>query len=157
GLVVLENLRKEGTAKARVRVGDETWVLHMQEPGTKVGMEIFGRHAPGVPKVLDDKTDMPTTDVLLLVLSGKIFLDTGKEGTSMRAPPGVARLHWDSVLREPSFQKLDKLPETVVKPLDDKEAKLSQDLSAAAAKLTQGDLGKGLDDLLKSSSKMERL
>jgi hypothetical protein len=157
GLIVLENLKKEGEARARLRFGAETWVLHLQTPGTKVGLEIFGRHAPGYPKVKDGEADIPTTDVLMLVLSGQAFLDTGKEGMGMHAPPGLARLHWDSVLRQHSFQRLDKLPESIVKPLDDKETKVFQELSACTAKLTQGGLGKGLDDLTKSANKLERL
>jgi hypothetical protein len=157
GLIVLENVKKSGDATARLRVGDETWLLHMQTPGTKVGLEIFGRHAPGRLKVVDEKTDIPTTDVLMLVVAGKAFLDTGKEGTAMQAPPGVARLHWDNILRQHSYQRLDKLPETVVKPLDDKETKAFQELSAAAGKLAQGDIGKGLDDLIGSANKVDRL
>jgi hypothetical protein len=157
GLIVLENTKKSGDATARLRVGDETWLLHLQDPGTKVGLEIFGRHAPGRFKTIDEKTDVPTTDVLMLVLAGKAFLDTGKEGTAMQAPPGVARLHWDNVLRQHSYQRLDKLPETIVKPLDDKETKVSQELSAAAAKVTHGDLGKGLDDLIGSANRVDRL
>ena len=157
GLVVLENLKKNGGSKVRLRVRDETWVLDLQTPGTKVGLEIFGRHAPGLRKTIDEKTDVPTTDVLMLVLNGQAFLEMGKEGMGMHAPPGLARFHWDSVLREHSFQRLDKLPETIVKPLDDRETKINKELSANTAKLAQGDLGTGLDGLIKSENKIDRL
>jgi hypothetical protein len=157
GLLVLENVKKQGDAKVRLRVRDEVWELQLRTPGTKVGLELFGRHPPGMPKTIDEKTDLPTTDVLMLVLQGQAFLDTGKEGMALTAPPGVARLHWDSVLRELAFQRLEKLPETIVKPLDDRETKIFQELSAGAAKLARGDLGAGLDELTKSISKVDRL
>jgi hypothetical protein len=157
GLLILEYLKKEGVAKVRLRIRDEIWVLDLQTPGTRVGMEIFGRHAPGLPKVLDEKADNPTTDLLMMVLRGQAFLDTGKEGMGMHAPPGVARLHWDSILRKHTFQRLEKLPETLLKPLDDKETKIFKELSVAAAKLNEGDLGAGLDCLLKSDNNVERL
>ena len=157
GLLVLENLKKNGTAKVRLHIRDETWVLEMQTPGARVGLEIFGRHPPGLPKVIDAKTDSPTTDVLLIVLEGQAFLDTGKEGIALHAPPGLARMHWDSVRREHTFQRLEKLPENLVKPLDDHEEKIFKEISAASAKLNQGDLGAGLDELLKSPTRLDRL
>jgi hypothetical protein len=157
GLIVFDNLLKEGQAKVRLRFQGETWTLHLQTPGTKVGMEIFGRHAPGLIKTIDDKSDVPTLDVLLLVLKGQAFLESGTEGTGMHAPPGLARMHWDNLSRRPSFQRLEQLPETIVKPLDDREEKTSKALAAAMGKLAQGDLGKGLDNLLQSEQKLERL
>jgi hypothetical protein len=75
----------------------------------------------------------------------------------MRAPPGVARLHWDSVAREPSFQRLDKLPEMVIQFLEDQQTKMFKDLCADTAKLTQGNLQTGLDGLIKSENRLDRL
>jgi hypothetical protein len=156
GLIVTENLKKEGAAKVRLRVRDETWVLHLQSPGARIGLEIFGRQAPGLPKVIDAKTDVPTTDVLMLVLHGQAFLDTGTEGTGLHAPPGLARMHWDSAKRNHTFQRLEKLPETLVRPLDDKEEEIFKELSAAAAKTGQGEFGTRLDALLQSARKVDR-
>jgi len=157
GLMVLENLKKEGGAKVRLRIGDESWVLSLQTPGTKVGLEIFGRHPAGLPKVKDENKDTPTIDVLMLVLNGQAFLDTGKEGMGMHSPPGLARFHWDNALRQHTFQRLDKLPESIVKPLDDRETILFKELCADTLKLAQGDLGTGLDQLLQSENKVDRL
>ncbi len=156
GLIVFENLRKNGEAKVRLRIRDEVWVLSLQTPGTKVGLEIFGRHAPGLVKVIDSSTDNPTADLLILVLAGQAFLDTGNEGMGMHAPPGLARLHWDSVLRKPTFQRLDKLPENVVKPLDGQEEGIFKEMASAAASLAKSDVGKALDELAKSNNKNER-
>jgi hypothetical protein len=156
GIIVLENIKKAGDAKVRLRVEDETWLLTLQTPGTKVGLEIFGRHAPARASIAE-KNDVPTTDLLMLVVSGRAFLDTGKEGMAMHAAPGVARLHWDSVLREHSFQRLDKLPETLVQFLDDQKTKVFKDLCADTAKLAQGDLATGLDNLSKSQDRLDRL
>src|SRR5205807_1643164 len=118
--------------KVRLRVRDETWLLTLQTPLTKVGLEIFGRHAPGLPTVINAKMDVPTTDVLLLVLHGSAFLDTGSEGTRLQAPPGLARFHWDSVLHKHTFLRLEKLPDNVVMPLADQEAKSFKELAGAA-------------------------
>src|SRR5262249_53911217 len=111
GVLVLENAKKVGEAKDRLPIGGETGQRTRRTPRAKVGLEIFGGHAPGVFKVSGPKADVPTTDLLMLVLNGQVFLDTGAEGVAMTAPPGTARLHWDNVLRQHSFQRLDKLPE----------------------------------------------
>jgi hypothetical protein len=157
GLVVLENLKKTGEAKVRVRVGDETWMLTLQTPGAKVGLEIFGRHAPGLPKLGDKKADVPTTDLLLLVIHGQAFLETGLEGQALRAPPGLARMHWDSVLRTPTFQRLEKLPDALMQFLNDRQTQAFKDLCASAATLMHDDLGNRLDDLINSDHQLNRL
>ncbi len=157
GLLVLENLKKDGEAKVRLRIRDETWLLSMRTPGTKVGLEIFGRHAPGIFKLGDAKSDVPTTDLLMLVLDGQVFLDTGTQGTAMQAPPGIARLHWDNVLHDHTFQRLDKLPETLLKWLHDQDGKVFEEARAAAAKLAKGETATGLDGLIGSGSKIDRL
>ena len=131
--MVVESLKGAGEAKVRLRVGKETWLLTLQEPGTKVGLEIFGRQAPGVFKVGDEKTDTPTTDVLLLVIAGQAFLDTGHEGLGLHAPPGVARMHWDSVLREHTFQRLNKLPDALIQFIADQRSKTFKEISAGTA------------------------
>jgi hypothetical protein len=156
GIIVLDNLSKEGQAKVRVRFQGETWTLHLQTPGTKVGLEIFGRHAPGLIQDINEKSDIPHLNLLMIVLKGQAFLETATQGTGMHAPPGLARMAWDNLSRQASFQRLDQLPETIVKPLDDREEKTSKALAAAMGKLSQGDLGKGLDTLLQSGDKLER-
>lgn len=156
GLIVLENQKKDGEAKVRLRVRGATWTLLLQTPGTKVGLEIFSRHPPGLPAVLDDKTDIPTTDVLMLVVKGQAFLDTGSEGLGMHAPPGIARAHWDSVVRKHTFERLEKLPENLVKPLSERENKMFAETAADATKLTRGDLNKDLQDLIQSASRPAR-
>ena len=156
GLIVLENHKQSGEAKVRLHVRGDTWTLLLQTAGTKVGLEIFGRHPPGLPAVLDAKTDVPTTDVVLLVVKGQAFLDTGSEGLGLHAPPGVASAHWDSVVRRFTFERLDKLPENLIRPLNDRESKIFEATAADAAKLAHGDLTSGLQDLLQSKSRAAR-
>jgi hypothetical protein len=79
--------------------------------------------------------------VLMLVLKGRVFLDTGKEGMGMREPPGVARFHWDSRLRKHSFQHLDKFPETLIKPMTDEETKILGGIETCCAKMSNRTLG----------------
>src|SRR5262249_30201258 len=69
GVVGVANRGKEGEAKVKLRVAGETWTLTLRDPGTKVALELFGRHPPGMPKNLK-KIDAPTIDLIMLVLEG---------------------------------------------------------------------------------------
>jgi hypothetical protein len=157
GIMAVTNAKKTGAAKVRIRVAGKSWDLLLKEPGSKVGLELFGRHPPGAPKVLEGKIDPPTADVILLVTKGQAFLHTGKDGYGLQAPPGPAFLHWDSVLDRPSVDHLDKLPEALTKALDDKEAKLFHDLCHCTLALGSRPIDQVLDGLLKSDTKVDRL
>lgn len=156
GLIGLENRRKDGPAKVRLRVAGASWELTLREPGTKVSMEVYGRHPAGIPKLTGGKLDPPVADFVLLVERGSAFLDLGEQGFGLRAPPGPAVVHWDSVSRMPEVRRLEKLPDAV-KPLDDKEGKVFQEICACAHHLAGKDVGARAAKLLDADKKVERL
>lgn len=146
GLIVITNLKKEGEATVRLRVGGEQWLLRLHDPGTKVGLEYYSRLQPGIPKDLK-KVHEPIAEVIGLVLEGAAFVDVGKEGVGLRAPPGPAWLHWDSAHRKLSVRRLDKLPEILVKPLDDREDKLFKEIIGFTVGVESKKLGAWLKKL----------
>ena len=152
GIAVLVNAKKSGVAKVKVRVRGEVWDVDLLSPDAKVGIEIYSRHVPHATVYKDDD---PTTHVVMLVLEGKVFIDSGREGTALNAPPGPAMLHWDSVGRQSTATNLDKLPPSI-KPKDEKEQQILDRIVAATKTLEDGKIGQALDQLLKSDQPGER-
>jgi hypothetical protein len=157
GIMTLTNLKKQGTAKVRVTVAGQTWELVLHEPGTRVGLEFFGRHPPGAPKILEGKIEAPTAHVLVLVLQGHAFLHTGKHGHRLQAPPGAALLQWNNIEDHTTVEHLDKLPDAVSRELDDKEAKLFQEICHCTRSLAERPLDKVRLEWSKSDEKVDRL
>jgi hypothetical protein len=157
GLIGLKNLKKAGAAKVRIRLPGATWELTLQEPDSTAVLEIYGRHPPGAPQVVKGKVEPPASEVYLLMLKGQGFLDAGPKGYRITAPPGPAVVHWDTVGNELEVRRLEKLPEGV-RPLDEKESKVFQEICRCASSLAGGkDIGAALDALLKSDTKADRL
>src|SRR5207244_3117663 len=89
GRVMVTNIKKRGSARARVTFRGEKWDLTLTEPGSQVALEIYGRWPAGVRFTKDPKTeDAPTADVVLLVLEGQAELKAGTHERTLRAPPG---------------------------------------------------------------------
>ena len=157
GLISVANVKKQGAAKVRIRLPGDTWELTLREPGTKALLEIEGRHPPGAPQMVKGKAEPPASEVYLLVVQGRAFLDIGPKGFGLTAPPGPARVRWDSVTRDVDVRRLDKLP-AGLRPLDAKESKVFQALCAHSACLAEAkDILPVLDRLLKSEQKLDRL
>lgn len=112
GLVSIVNQKKEGAAKVKVRFHKQVWVLTLEEPGTRVGMELWGRWERGTPFVKDPKEpfDEPAAHLGLLVLRGQLHTKHGDMQHRMHAPPGPALIRWDNVDGEHNIERLDKLP-----------------------------------------------
>jgi hypothetical protein len=113
GRVDLTNRRKEGPAHVRVRFRQETWELTLDEPKTRVALELYGRWPQGVPfsKADGKNADEPTADLVLMVLQGEATLKVNGSRYAMRPPPGPASFHWDSVVGSDRVpQHLDELP-----------------------------------------------
>jgi hypothetical protein len=156
GILVLTNQKKEGKAKVRVRLPGVSWELTLTEPGTRVGLELYERHPPGTPNLTKGKLDDPMAEVFLLVLHGRVFVETGAQGFRMEAPPGLALAHWESDSPDVAAKRLDKLPKYAM-PLSDKQDKIFKAVVAAARRLDKGPLGQTLDELLRSDETVERL
>jgi hypothetical protein len=99
GRVDLTNRRTEGPATVRVHFRKEIWDLTLEEPKTRVALELYGRWPQGVPfsKEVGKSSDEPTADLVLLVLHGEVSLKANGNRYALRAPPGPASFHWDSV------------------------------------------------------------
>ena len=98
-----------------IAVKDRKWRVVLDEPGSRVGVELCGRWPAGArfrpagPK--DVTPPAPNTSLVLLLLKGSGTVDVGGVTFGLRAPPGPALLEWDSVAgTRPQPLKLDKLP-----------------------------------------------
>ena len=112
GRVVLTNDKEKGPARVWVRLPGFAWQLTLQEPGTRVGLEIYGRWPYGVRFSKEPKAgEGPTKALSLLVLSGRAELQTDAHAYELSAPPGPSLMEWDSVAGEASGpRRLKALP-----------------------------------------------
>jgi hypothetical protein len=155
GLIVLTNTKEKGEAKVRLALRDETVVVTLREPGAKLALEVYGRHAPGEPQLDDPKRDDPVFNLFFIVLKGEVFLRHGETGVALQAPPGPAILVWDSLVRVPEVQRLDELPPGVT-AMKEKDVKLLAEACAWATKLAAGSQAAVLQDGAASKSALER-
>jgi hypothetical protein len=159
GRVELVNRKDKGTAKVKVHFRKAIWELTL-EPGSRVGLELYGRWPRGIFFNKDDKTpEEPTAELVLIVLNGGVELKAGNRQLALQAPPGPAFFHWDSVAgADQAAQRLAKLPEWA-----DPEAKpspMAKERTARLDKLRQRLVATSPEmavaDLLKSKDPAER-
>ncbi len=82
--------------------------------GDSVALEIHGRWQRGVPFALLPKANVAPTSLLnVLVLKGRVELQTDSYQYALNAPPGPASLIWDSESGPGSPQQVEKLPDWV--------------------------------------------
>ncbi len=113
GRVDLTNRKAEGAAHVRVRFRKEIWDITLDEPKTRVALELYGRWPQGVPfsKDVGKSSEEPTADLVLLVLAGDATLKANGNRYALRAPPGPASFHWDSVVgSDAAPQRLEEAP-----------------------------------------------
>ncbi len=134
GRVDLTNKKPRGEAVVAVKFADQAWTITLDEPGSRVAVELCGRWPAGSRfKVVDPKGNVkppvPVASLVLLVLSGSARVTSGDTTLALTAPPGPAVLQWDSLAgAKPQPQKLAALPEWA-----DPEANLSADGKKLAA------------------------
>jgi hypothetical protein len=114
GRLDVTNAKAEGAATVRVRFRDQSWKVTLDAPGSRVAFELFGRWPPGSrfkPAGPKDKPASPFASFTLLVLGGTASADVGGVTLGLKAPPGPARLEWDSVGgTNPQPQRVESLP-----------------------------------------------
>lgn len=112
GRIDIRNQKSSGPATIRVTVRKASWEIVLEEPGTRLAMELFGRWPRGVPFHKNPgPMDEPTANLVFLVLKGNITVKHGGFEFAMQAPPGPALLEWDSLSgQDDSPQRLEKLP-----------------------------------------------
>ncbi len=123
GLIVLTNAKKEGPATVRFTSRGYTVDLTLKEPGAKLALEIYSRHAPGSAQLDDPTQDDPVMHLFCISLAGEAYMKGPQRGVTLHAPPGPAVLVWDSVLREPQVQRLEALPPEI-KVMKEKDQKV---------------------------------
>jgi hypothetical protein len=161
GIVGFANLKEKGAARVRLRVGPHVGIITLNEPGTTVGMEIYGRMPPGAPVFEKDGKGQwevkvtPIVDLFVVVRKGSAYIQSADKEWRLAAPPGPAVIHWNSLSKEADVQRLDKLPPSLL-VLTPEEEKLQKELCACAHALTSGPLDKGLQKLLTSDSEVKR-
>lgn len=151
GIVVFTNKKKEGAAHVDVRIRGKTLNISLLEPETKLGIDLYARHAPGINSLKDDD---PTTFVFMLNAVGSVEIHSGEKQVSMKAPPGPAMLRWDSALRQVDVQHIDRLPEWVIPTAEEK--KTYERINQAAAPLAGPDAAATFLKLLFSDDPLER-
>jgi hypothetical protein len=111
GRVNLTSQKKDGPAKVRVRFHDQSWDVTLESAGTVVALQLYGRWAAGVrfnPK--PGPKDVPSANLLLLVVKGEARVKHGGASHFMKAPPGPALMHWCNEVGGEAPEPLDSLP-----------------------------------------------
>src|SRR5262245_36207114 len=113
GLVLIGNRKKSGAAKVHLRLQGEEVDVTLKTPGAKLAVEVYGRHVPGFGRLDIAKEPDPVVSVYFFMLDGEAYFSTKEKGLTLTAP---AVLQWDTILRTPAVQHLDKLPDSA-KPM----------------------------------------
>jgi hypothetical protein len=113
GRVDLTNTAKEGAAHVRLRIRDRAGEITLKTPGSRLGIEMFGRWPAGAPFNKEGGSkEGPALHLIFLVFHGEVDLKSPRYHFVLTAPKGPAMVTWDSVTGEdPSPQYLEKLPD----------------------------------------------
>ena len=109
GRVELLNTKTKGAATVVVHFLDQKWTVELNEPKSRVTLEIYGRWPRG-SVFRPNLNSSPNLHLVLLVTDGTANIDTGEFSYPLEEPPGYALLEWQNVGRPHSPVKLDKLP-----------------------------------------------
>ncbi|MGF1579170.1 MAG: hypothetical protein ACFCD0_07385 [Gemmataceae bacterium] len=156
GLIAFKNTRKKGAASVEIQVRDTTLELNLLKPDTTVAMEIFSRHKPGLPTIIDGKIEDPATFFAMLVVKGELVISSAKASYKLKAPPGPAKLTWDSILEEVQIETLAELP-VDVDPKKKQGTLMFKTICTAACQLNEREINSVLDAFLKSDKKIDQL
>jgi hypothetical protein len=111
GRVNVSNRNRGGPAKVRVRFHDQSWDVTLGPLGAEVALQLYGRWSAGVRFTPNPGSkDVPTANLLLLVVQGEARVKHGGVSHLMKAPPGPALLHWCNEVGGESPEPLDSLP-----------------------------------------------
>lgn len=122
GILVLTNTKKSGPALVNVRLRAEVFHIELHEPKARLGIEVYGRHAPGPAKLDNPKEDDPVANVAFFAIEGETVITNAKHSTRLHAPPGPALYIWDNVTHTPEVVRFETLPDSL-KPMTPDERK----------------------------------
>jgi hypothetical protein len=160
GRVDVSNRKDTGAARVRVHVRQDTWELTLAEPGATIALELYGRWPPGAQFTKEPgPKDVPTANLVFLVVKGEVMLKHGVHEHALKAPPGPALIEWDSVNgMDHTPHTLKELPPWAREGAD--ETPLAQRKKKALAHLrhllTTKSLDEALDDLVNSDDPDQR-
>jgi len=98
GRIVLTNTREKGSAKVWLRTEENAVELNLEQPGTQVALETYGRWPAGIPFYPNRKRgDDPTRSWEVFVLKGELTIKAARNTWTMTAPPGRAYFFGDSI------------------------------------------------------------
>jgi hypothetical protein len=114
GVVGLQGVGDKGDIAIRVRGPDsQVWELTLKDPDSHVFVARFGRHEAGTKLFKSGAkkafVDEPMQHLGLLVVKGKVVVNTGTTTYTLQAPPGPALITWDSGVGY-HVKQLDKWP-----------------------------------------------
>lgn len=114
GRIDITNRKDKGAARVQVQFRDEMWEMTLDEPQTRLALEMYSRWPAGIPFTKEPRPgDEPTAEVVLLALKGQANCKHNGHRHLLHAPPGPALLYWNSVTDDDptGVRRLEKLPD----------------------------------------------
>jgi hypothetical protein len=141
GRVDVTNLAKEGAARVQLRVRDKSGEITLKTPGSRMGIEMFGRWPAGAPfSKNQEPNNGPAVSMIFLVFHGQVDVKGPRRQFALTEPKGPAMLEWDSVTgEEPSAHYLEELPawakeDAIAPEVREKKARLDEFRMLAVSK-----------------------
>lgn len=159
GRIELTNLKTKGAAKIKIRGPGEACEIVLEEPGTKVALEIFGRWPRGVQFHKVPKAgEHPSITAMLLVLKGEAEIKGPHKHFNLKAPPGPALIEVDDLGEsEAAVKHLDKLPAWATEEGNTERAKNVKASLARFRKLAIAkSIPQALDEMVNSNLEVDR-
>jgi uncharacterized protein (TIGR03000 family) len=163
GRIDVLNTKKDGPARVRIQAWGATWQATLEAPGAWLAVELVGRCRPGqqYTKTPGPK-DVPSADMLFLVLAGEVVLKHEATQHRLTAPPGPAMIGWNNFVgMDLSPQRMEKLPDWAHLPTDEEGKARVKKLQGIRDRIVQElgskSIGEVLDELVASNDPDERL
>ncbi|MBI2808746.1 MAG: hypothetical protein HYX68_27475 [Planctomycetes bacterium] len=157
GILILTNTKKKGPAHIRLRLRAETFDLTLSQPKARLGIEVYGRHLPGPPKLSSLKADDPIANIAIFALAGESVISTSTETSRLQAPPGPALFIWNNVTSSAEVVRFEALPDFAT-PMNATERKQFEAIAALAKTWAAkpGGLGNAVNTATTSRDALER-
>jgi hypothetical protein len=140
GRVELTNTQAKGPARVRVHAWGSTWDATLAAPGTRLAVTVLARWRPGSRFTSKPgPQDVPSAQVVFLVLTGEVSLKHDIYHHLLTAPPGPALMGWHNFVGpDASPRYLDKLPPWTSPPQTEAGQQRAKELQEALAHVTRG-------------------
>jgi hypothetical protein len=140
GRVELTNTRARGPARVRVHAWGSTWEATLAAPGARLAVAGLARWRPGSRFTgKPGPQDVPSAEVVFLVLAGEVSLKHDLHTCLLTAPPGPALIGWNNFVGpDASPQHLDQPPPWAGPPQTEAAKQRLKELQEAAASLSRG-------------------